>query len=540
MTLTDQRTAMQTGRIKYALVAILSLLLTSSNAQVGFTLPSNTAAGNIVKLEYFIDTDPGFGNGNTLAVTPSADLVAPGSIPVTGLGNGVHRLYMRSRDAVGRWSHTQPNIFFIADLSMVLPSNSTPAAIAGVEYFIDTDPGTGNGIPVTTTAAPDVTLTPFPVMVTGLSNGTHRLYVRSKDVNGKWGHTNVKVFAIIDLSLTLPPNPATGNITQVEYYVDTDPGFGNGIPISLTAATDITLAGYPVMLGSLTAGIHQLYIRSRDALGRWGHTQVKIFAITNNITIPPSPAPRLVRKLEYFVDTDPGFGNGTIVTVSPVADLSNFSFMANIGNLPIGDHVFYIRSFDTWSLTNVYPFTVGGTVPLTLLSFTAQRLDNTIGLDWKTTNERNTKYFDVERSADGIAFTAIGRVPAQAGSLSEKTYHFTDDRFPAGLLWYRLRMVDADGRFVYSPIVRVNTGAGKTIGLYPNPATGSTTLEWPGVTGKNLAINLLNQQGQPVRQWLQKSAPHIQIDLHALPAGTYSISITDGTNNYNQQLVIRQ
>ncbi|MGC4101714.1 T9SS type A sorting domain-containing protein [Ferruginibacter sp.] len=530
---------MNTINLRSGSVALLLLLCCKTNAQVSFNIPANAAAGNISRIEYSIDADPGFGSSNTIAFTASPDVTVTNTpISLTGLSNGAHRLYLRSRNVNGGWSHTNISTFFIANLNTALPANSSLSNIVRMEYFIDTEPGFGNGINIPFSASTDVTVSGFAVVTTGLTNGMHQLYTRSKDSYGNWSHTNSKSFFIVNLSTTFPANSVPGNITQVEYFVDTDPGFGNGTTISFAAANDVTLNNYPITIGTLSNGAHRLYIRSKDAAGKWGHTNVQSFVITNNITIPSNPAPGVISKLEYFVDTDPGFGNGTTVNVTPTGDLNNYSFAANIGTLASGDHVFYIRSFDTWGLTYVYPFTVNGTLPLHLLSFNGQKQNAIVKLNWQTTNEINTKYFDVERSIDGVHFAAIGQVAAQTGTASIKDYSFDDKNFPTGVLYYRLKMVDINAAFSYSPIIRINNTASMVLSIYPNPANDIVTVALPAGTGKNIAINITNMQGQLVKQLLQASAPQIQLDVTTLPAGMYTVFITDGVNNYTQKITI--
>ena len=129
---------MTTIKIKYGLIILFSLLVCNANAQVSFTIPANPAAGNITSIEYFIDSDPGFGSGNnSITFTPSADITVINTpISLTGLSNGVHRLYMRSKNVNGGWSHTNINTFFIVNLTTVFPANTPLSNISKIEYFV--------------------------------------------------------------------------------------------------------------------------------------------------------------------------------------------------------------------------------------------------------------------------------------------------------------------------------------------------------------------------------------------------------------------
>jgi hypothetical protein len=95
-----------------------------------------------------------------------------------------------------------------------------PQNIVVAEYFIDTDPGIGNG--TATAVAPGVDLNNIAaaINVTGLSVGTHRIYIRSKSNEGRWSITNIKDFIIdFDYSYTTPP-AAPQNIIAAEYFLD--------------------------------------------------------------------------------------------------------------------------------------------------------------------------------------------------------------------------------------------------------------------------------------------------------------------------------
>lgn len=219
-------------------------------------------AQNITKVEYFFNTDPGFGNGINVPITNSVNVSASFSPNMSSLAEGTHRLYIRSLDANGRWSNTNARAFYKANLTS-LPN------VSKVEYFFDIDPGFGNGINVPITSAVDVS-TSFSPNISSLAEGVHRLYVRSLDVNGKWSNTNARVFYKVNLT-SLP------NISKLEYFIDTDPGFGNGINVPITPATNIANIVFTVNTTPLSIGSHKLFVRTKDAAGSWCITNVSTF-----------------------------------------------------------------------------------------------------------------------------------------------------------------------------------------------------------------------------------------------------------------------
>jgi hypothetical protein len=112
-------------------------------------------------------------------------------------------------------------------------------------------------------------------------------------------------------------------------------------------------------------------------------------------------------------------------------------------------------------------------LPVVLTAFTAAAEGMAaVRLSWATASEKNSRHFEVERSADGVAFAAIGTVAAAGTTATARTYALRDAALPAGasVLYYRLRQVDLDGTAHYSPVRSVALASG--LSLYPNPALG--------------------------------------------------------------------
>ncbi|WEK37892.1 MAG: T9SS type A sorting domain-containing protein [Candidatus Pseudobacter hemicellulosilyticus] len=215
-------------------------------------------------LEYFVDTDPGLGNGQFVSIPATQQLNGFSfNADMTGLPHGLHRFYLRSKDANGRWSHAATTVFD----NYLVPAYAVPAAlptIVAAEYFIDRDPGTGNGHPIAIPVAPQVEASAFLVDVSGLAPALHQLFVRVKDANGVWSLTYYGVF---DNSHNAPypdaPAPAPP-VRQLEYYIDTDPGLGNATAVAISAGQDLQNISFDVPVGQLSAGVHTIFIRSRQ------------------------------------------------------------------------------------------------------------------------------------------------------------------------------------------------------------------------------------------------------------------------------------
>ena len=230
-------------------------------------------AVNVNKLEYFIDNDPGFGNGTNVSITAGADVADVfWTVDVTGLSNGFHNIFMRSKDNAGNWSLTNKWLFF----KDILPS----ANVNKLEYFIDTDPGFGNGTNVTISAGADISDINIPVNTSALSEGFHTIFIRSKDNNGNWAITNR--FGFFHEQRPLPLN-----LKKAEYFFNTDPGFGNGTPITFTTptGTDIADLSFPADISALANNTpHYLFVRTLDSINKWSLTNIVSF--TKSIVVP--------------------------------------------------------------------------------------------------------------------------------------------------------------------------------------------------------------------------------------------------------------
>ncbi|MBC7868151.1 MAG: hypothetical protein H7X88_11515, partial [Gloeobacteraceae cyanobacterium ES-bin-316] len=195
-------------------------MLLCARAQDPIYPPAPAAAQNIVAAEYFIDNDPGFGVATPVPVTPALNITnIPTTVNLTGLTNGVHRLMMRTRSNTGVWSTTTIRDF-LYDFNPVYTNPLTAQNIVAAEYFIDTDPGPGAATAIAITPGINLNTVPVTVITAGLSNGIHRLFIRSKNLEGSWSIASIKDF-LIDFDFAYPLSPATSqNIVAAEYFIN--------------------------------------------------------------------------------------------------------------------------------------------------------------------------------------------------------------------------------------------------------------------------------------------------------------------------------
>ena len=247
---------------------------------------------------------------------------------------------------------------------------SAPAApqnITAAEYFIDVDPGIGAATPLSISTATNIGNASVAINVNGLSNGVHHLYIRTRNGEGRWSLTNTKDF-LYEAAVSYPATPAAAqNIIAAEYFIDSDPGMGAGTAITITPGVNLNNINASINTASLTSGTHRLYIRTKNQEGRWSLSNIKDFLVDMDFPYPTAPsAPQNIIAAEYFIDTDPGMGSGTSISITPGLNIANQNITINTAGKSNGNHLLYIRTKNQegrWSLSAIRQFNISDTAP---------------------------------------------------------------------------------------------------------------------------------------------------------------------------------
>lgn len=180
-------------------------------------------------------------------------------------------------------------------------------------------------------------------------------------------------------------------------------------------------------------------------------------------------------------------------------------------------------------------------LPLDLITFTGSLENQTRTLlKWKTENETNTSHFIVERSIDGITFTAIGNVPA-TGNSANANYSFTDEDVEnqqSAIVFYRLKMVDIDGAFKSSNIISVTLAdITSNINVAPNPVTRDTKVTFVTPADGSVQYKLQDNAGRVIMtnfiQSKKGTLNTITINMQHYAAGAYYLNVTGAGINQN-------
>ena len=174
----------------------------------------------------------------------------------------------------------------------------------------------------------------------------------------------------------------------------------------------------------------------------------------------------------------------------------------------------------------------GSPLPVELTRFDAVAKGQSVNVSWATATEKNNDRFEIQRSATGEGFATIGTVKGQGSATMAHDYNFLDSHALAGTSYYRLRQVDTDGTFSFSPVVAVQTEASTKAMLYPNPSANQLIL--PAGVGM-VQYRIFNSLGQTLLSG--KATDNDRLDITSLPKGPFFLELSGATGHYTQRLM---
>ncbi len=277
--------------------------------------------------------------------------------------------------------------------------------------------------------------------------------------------------------------------------------------------------------GTITAGTVITGVEGTDAeqgLLNGSNASIIIDAVPDNAAMFYNGAP--VNAGDTITGFDPLLLSFENITAGSVSVELDYSFIDD-ARTKSGEPAAFVISWDT-------------PLPVTLRSFGVYMQNNTALLQWVTATEQNNKGFGIERSTGDREWLSIGFVSSlspDGNSNVELLYTFTDKQPLAGNNYYRLKQVDPDGRYRYSPVQIIRFTGRANIHIYPNPA--KDIIKITGLRG-NETVHIINITGQRVRN-LKAIANTLTADIQQLPSGIYLINITDpaGTAVHHEKIM---
>lgn len=178
-------------------------------------------------------------------------------------------------------------------------------------------------------------------------------------------------------------------------------------------------------------------------------------------------------------------------------------------------------------------------LPLDLINFKGHRTGSAIQLNWNTANEDNVSHFEVERSSNGNTFTQLKSL--NAAGVGANVYGVTDVQPLSGRNYYRLKIIDYDGKYKYSQVVSLNYDVkGSKVLVFPNPASSQANIELPQEWKAGAEVTLFNMNGQQVIKRSFQNASVIALQLDGVSKGIYMLKVKqiNGEGSVMQKLTV--
>lgn len=231
-------------------------------------------------------------------------------------------------------------------------------SLIDAEYYFDSDPGIGNGTPVSISPGDDITET-FNFSVSPVGPGFHNLFIRVRDDMGRWSLVRRHLFYVYDDS-PMDISKVSPDLTGFEYFFDKDEGVGSGTWVSASSGANLEeLVTIPT--SSVGPGMHYLFVRAKDATGKWGQASKHLFHVFDDALPDLSKITSKIVAAEYFFDKDTvPQGQGVSITVIPGNEVE-WSGGVLVEGLNAGEHTLFIRvqdSIGTWSIVAAKNFNV--------------------------------------------------------------------------------------------------------------------------------------------------------------------------------------
>lgn len=219
--------------------------------------------------------------------------------------------------------------------------------------------------------------------------------------------------------------------------------------------------------------------------------------------------------------------DGAITGADPLTNVDQTAFATYIFNIPgTGSNLRWRIDADEAGGTEEFAFDniqILGTVivPVKWADFSGRQIDETVKLEWATTEEVNVTNFEVQRLSGEGVYSSIGIVEAHG---SPSGYTFVDEHPAAGINLYRIMQVDADQSFTYSDVVELNFVPTFRIAVFPNPMHDGCTLSIEGepVSGK---LSIIDNLGRIHRSVSLHAVSELQIGREGLAEGLYHLRL---------------
>ncbi len=474
---------------------------------VKMALPKDKTS-DVKRLEFFVDTDPGYGKGTAIALganNGSYDF----TVNLSKLKDGMHTLYVRAQNKAGRWSQVMRRTF----VQVALPANGTSDMVYA-EYFVDEDPGLRKGHSISLNSGSGAGDYSFTADVSDLSYGFHMLYVRSLNKYGRWSQVMRRPFVKTVLPTDLPPD-----LTYMEYYIDTDPGQGKGKSITFKAGAQTI--DFTADLTGVAAGSHTLKIRAKNKANKWEDVGTHTFTIVGGVIDVELNQKTLQMSVgDVAILTAIAAGNPNLQWSSSDASIASVDQNGNVTAHKTGTATITVdasnasgigRATCTVTVTNQ-------SIPVTGIQLPVSKLELKVGDEyWMTASliPSNATNRTVTWSSSNTAVATIdeyGKIIARTAGATTITVTSSNGKTAQCALTVNADVVHVSGVYLHTTDLEMKTGSNYSLSYYITPSNATNkAVTWKS---SNTAVATVDATGK--------------VTAVAVGTATITVTTTDG------------
>ncbi len=214
----------------------------------------------------------------------------------------------------------------------------------------------------------------------------------------------------------------------------------------------------------------------------------------------------------------------------------NYGNAATTGNVNTGTiRSLLISDFNVFTLGSVLGSLA--ILPISLLDFSADCIENKPVVKWTTSSEINNNYFEVEQSTNGKDWKSLKRVVGAGNSNEVNTYSVVGDFLSNSISYYRLKSVDFDEKVHFLEVISLMSCEGKLtkIDVYPNPSKGLVNVSYNGDISKIDRIEVFNLLGEKVIDCIGYQQ---NFNLIGFPEGVYYLVLSNNIDKLVKKFVL--
>lgn len=184
-------------------------------------------------------------------------------------------------------------------------------------------------------------------------------------------------------------------------------------------------------------------------------------------------------------------------------------------------------------------------IPVEYADFFLERLGKSnVNVKWSTASETNNQLFEVERSTDGMQFTSIAKVNSQNGnSTIPQFYQYTDLSLSPAVYYYRIKQVDFDGGYAFSPVRSVNLTENNRFNVnevYPNPFSNKVNVSINSAVATIVNITMNDINGREIKASAHKvieGLNTVEFNAAELVSGVYFITVKSQGETFTYKII---